>query len=217
MLCTVGAFAIWRRDVVLELGGFSSAFTCEDIEFTFRVHEHFRSAGKPYRIHSLPDTIGVTEGPNTVARLVSQRARWQRVIVETVWHYRRMLCNPRYGTVGLIGMPYYVLGEVLAPLFQMLALATIPLAAASGLLRWDELLRFIAILAFGSAIFTNAAILLQDRNLRTFAAADLPYLILLGPLDLLIYRPIIFFAQFKGLIDFLRGDRTWHKFARNRR
>lgn len=217
MLCSVGAFAIWRRDVVLEMGGFSTRFTCEDIEFTFRVHERFRSAGKPYRIHSLPDTVGVTEGPNTVARLVSQRARWQRVITETVWHYRRMLCNPRYGTVGMVGMPYYVLGEVMAPLFQVLALVTIPLAALSGLLRWDDFLRFLAILGFGTAIFTNAAILLQDRNLRSFAANDLPYLILLGPLDLILYRPIIFYAQVKGLIGFLRGERAWHKFARNSR
>lgn len=217
MLCSVGAFAIWRRDVVLDLGGFSREFTCEDIEFTFRVHERFRAMGRPYRVHSLPDTVGVTEGPNTVARLTSQRARWQRVIMETVWHYRRMLCNPRYGTVGLIGMPYYVLSEVMAPIFQVLAIVTIPLAAAAGLLRWDEFLRFVAILCFGSAIFTNAAILLQDRNLRSFAAADLPFLILLGPLDLLVYRPIIFYAQFKGLLGFLRGDREWHKFARNRR
>lgn len=217
MLCCVGAFSIWRRDVVLELGGFSRDFTCEDIEFTFRVHERFRSGGKPYRIHSLPDPVGVTEGPNSIASLVSQRARWQRVIVETVWHYRRMFCNPRYGTVGLVGMPYYVLGEVLAPVFQAIALITIPLAAATGLLRWDEFLRFVAILAFGNALFTNAAILLQDRNLRSFAATDLPYLILLGPLELFLYRPIMFYAQFKGLIAYLRGDRAWHKFARNRR
>ena len=110
-----------------------------------------------------------------------------------------------------------MLAEVLAPIFQMLALVTIPLAAASGLLRWDEFLRFCGVLAFGSAIFTNAAILLQDRNLRSFAAVDLPFLILLGPLDLFLYRPIIFYAQFKGFVDFLRGDRAWHKFARNRR
>jgi cellulose synthase/poly-beta-1,6-N-acetylglucosamine synthase-like glycosyltransferase len=217
MLCTVGAFAIWRRDVVLELGGFSSDFTCEDIEFTFRVHERFRRTGTPYRIHSLPDTVGITEGPNTIARLVSQRARWQRVIIETVWHYRRMLGNRRYGTVGLVGMPYYVLAEVLAPIVQVLALLTIPLAAASGLLRWDEFARFLAVLALGSAVFTNAAILLQDRTLRSFAASDLPFLILIGPFDLFLYRPIIFYAQFKGFVDFLRGDRSWHKFARNRR
>jgi hypothetical protein len=48
-------------------------------------------------------------------------------------------------------------------------------------------------------------------------AADRPYLILLSPLELLLYRPVIFYAQFKGVFGFLRSDRGWHKFQRNRR
>ena len=36
MLCAAGAFQIWRRDLVDELGGWSRDFTCEDIELTFR-------------------------------------------------------------------------------------------------------------------------------------------------------------------------------------
>jgi poly-beta-1,6-N-acetyl-D-glucosamine synthase len=217
MLCAVGAFALWRRDVLVELGGFSKNFTCEDIEFTFRVHEHFRAAGTPYRVYSLADPVGVTEGPDTIRALVSQRARWQRVITESVWHYRRMLLNRKYGTVGMIGMPYYVLAEVLAPVFQLLALLSIPLAAAAGLLRWEDFVRILLILAFGGALFTNLALLLQERSSRRFAVADLPYLLVLGPFELLLYRPVIFYAQIKGAIDFLRGDRRWNKFQRNKR
>jgi hypothetical protein len=44
--------------------------------------------------------------------------------------------------------------------------------------------------------------------LRNFAGRDLAFLILLGPLDLFLYRPITFYAQFKWLIDFLRGDQA---------
>ena len=217
MLCSVGAFAIWRRDVVLELQGFSRSFTCEDIEFTFRVHRHFRETGTPYCVHSLTDPVGVTEGPQSVRSLVSQRARWQRVIAETVWSYRGMLCNPRYGTVGCVGMPYYVAAEVLAPIFQLLAVIAVPVAAMAGVLRWDDFLRTLVILALGNGIFTSAAILLQERAFRTFSARDLPYMIALGPLELFLYRPFIMFAQVKGTIDFLFGDREWHKFERNRR
>jgi biofilm PGA synthesis N-glycosyltransferase PgaC len=217
MLCAPGAFAIWWRDVVLELGGFSKDFTCEDIEFTFRVHEHFRSSGKPYRVYSLADTVCITEGPGTLRTLVSQRARWQRVITETVWHYRRMLFHRKYGTVGMIGMPYYVFGEALAPFFQVLAILNVPVAAAAGLLVWEDFFRVVGILAFGGALYTTVGLFVQERAIRRFAARDLPYLILLTPLELILYRPVIFYAQFKGVFDFLRGDRGWHKFQRNRR
>src|SRR5438105_6924952 len=42
MLCTSGAFSLWRRDVFEQVGGFAKNFTCEDIEITFRVHELYR-------------------------------------------------------------------------------------------------------------------------------------------------------------------------------
>ena len=217
MLCSVGAFAIWRRDVVLELEGFSRSFTCEDIEFTFRVHEHFRSSGTPYAIHSMAETVGVTEAPQSIGSLVSQRARWQRVITETVWHYRHMLWNPRYGTVGFVGMSYYVAAEVLAPVFQVLAVLAVPIAIGSGVMHWGEFARVLAILALGGAMFTYAAFLLEERARHTFSAGDLGYMIMMAPFELMFYRPVIMFAQLKGTIDFLRGDRRWNKFKRNDR
>jgi len=132
MLCAIGAFQIWRRDLLEELGGFARGYTCEDIELTFRVHEKLRREKRPFRILCLPDSVGATEGPDTVRKLVSQRERWQRVILETLWAYRRMTLNPRYGTAGMLGLPYYILSEALAPLFETLALVT--LGAGVGLL-----------------------------------------------------------------------------------
>jgi poly-beta-1,6-N-acetyl-D-glucosamine synthase len=75
MLCASGGFHIWRRDVLEELGGYSLGFTCEDIELTFRAHERFLRDKSDYAVLSLPDSIGTTEGPDTVKKLVSQRER----------------------------------------------------------------------------------------------------------------------------------------------
>jgi glycosyltransferase involved in cell wall biosynthesis len=137
MLCSPGGFQIWRRDVLEEVGGYSTAFTCEDIELTFRVHERFLRERRDYRIHCLPDSIGVTEGPDSVAKLVAQRERWQRVINETVVHYRRMWFNPRYRTVGLIGTPFYLLTEVLSPAIELVALAALVASVALGVFELD--------------------------------------------------------------------------------
>jgi len=216
MLCSVGCFAIWRRDVVVELGGFSSEFTCEDIEFTFRVHEHFRRLRQPYRVIALSEAVGRTEGPDTFGRLVSQRARWQRVITETVWHYRKMMLNPRYGTVGLLGMPYYFIAEVLAPVFQAISVVILPLALWLGDVTLVEAVLFLLAVAFANGTLTNAALLLHGQGPRNSTMKALVRLILLGPLDVFYYRPFLFYAQVKGLIGFLRGDKAWHKFERNK-
>lgn len=214
MLCSVGAFAVWRRDVAVELGGFSGKFTCEDIEFTFRAHEHFLRNKRSYKILALSESVGRTEGPDTIGRLVSQRARWQRVISETLWHYRHMMLNPRYGTVGLLGLPFYVIVEVAAPVFQALALILIPLALWIGVPVRDLLMTLLAI-TLANGVLNNAALFLNDIEARSYRKRDLMLLILLGPLDLFTYRLVLFYAQMKGLIGFLRGDKSWHKFKRN--
>jgi hypothetical protein len=72
-------------------------------------------------------------------------------------------------------------------------------------------------MAFGTGIATSTAIYLHDASFRDYRLRDLIRLILLGPLDFFLFRPIIFYAQFKGAWGFFRGDRAWRKFERNKR
>lgn len=215
MLCSPGGFQIWRRDVLEEVGGYATDFTCEDIELTFRIHEKFRREERDYVIHCLPDTVGVTEGPTAVRSLVSQRERWQRVINETVVHYRRMWFNPRYGSVGMIGSPFYLLTEVLSPFVEIIGLATLALAVALGIFDIEIFLVALAAMAFVNAALTAGAVLLDDLQSRLYRRRDLARLLLLAPFDMLLYRPIITWARIKGTWGFLRGDKAWNKFERN--
>ena len=217
MLCTIGVFSIWRRDVVMEMGGFSPDFTCEDIEISFRAHYRYLRERRPYQILSLPDAVACTEGPSRVASLISQRARWQRVINETVWHYRSMILNPRYRTVGLIGMPYYILYEVLAPFFELLAWVTLPVAWWMGVMDWKGFFFYLGSMCFLTGALTNGVVLVQDIGSRTYRLHDLAMLMVLGLVEFLVYRPVISIARFKGTWDYLKGEKQWHKFERNRR
>ncbi len=217
MLCAIGAFQLWRRDLLEEVGGFSREFTCEDIELTFRVHELLRREERPYSILCLPDNVGITEAPDTVRNLVAQRERWQRVITETVWHYRRMFLDPRYGTVGMLGMPFYVLSEILAPLFELGALFSLPAALLLGVFDVQVFALLLLVIAFGNGVLSAAAILADDRQSRLYRHRDLARVLLLAPLDLFVYRPVIAWSRVKGAWRFLRRDKRWHKFERNRR
>ena len=215
MLCVSGGFGVWRRDVIMEMGGFSSSFTCEDIEMTFRIHEKFLREKRPYRILSLPGMVAQTEGPKSIRSLISQRARWQRVTMETVWDYRRMLGRQRYRSIGLVGMPYYLLFECLAPLFQILSLLTLIVAAVFGFLGWKVYVMFLGIMSFGTAIPTTVSVMLNDAGFRGYSMAALIRMLALGPLDFLLYRPIILYAGLRGFWEFLRKEKGWKKFERN--
>jgi cellulose synthase/poly-beta-1,6-N-acetylglucosamine synthase-like glycosyltransferase len=215
MLCAAGAFQIWRRDLVEELEGWSAEFTCEDIEFTFRAHRVLRERGRDYRIACLPDCVGVTEGPDSVRNLVSQRERWQRVILETCWANRRMWLNPRYGTVGMLGVPFYLLSEIVAPVFELLAVTTLAVGGIAGLIDWWEFAVLTLLVTFANSALTTGALLMLDLEARAYRAAGIARLLALMPLEMIVYRPVMAWARVKGTWRFFRGDRGWHKFERN--
>ena len=215
MLCAIGAFQIWRRDLLEELGGWSRDYTCEDIELTFRVHKVLRDQRRPYRVVCLPDRIGVTEGPDTVRKLVAQRERWQRVILETWWSYRGMCLNRRYGPVGLLGMPFYLLSEIVAPVFEVLAVATLFGGVVAGLVDWQLFAIVTLVITIANSVFSTGALAMVDQHQQVYRGRSIVRLLALMPLELLVYRPIMAWARIKGTWRFLRGDKGWHKFERN--
>ena len=215
MMCAAGAFQLWRRDVVEEHGGWSRDFTCEDIELTFRLHESLSRQQRPYRIVCLPDRVGATEGPDTVRSLIAQRERWQRVSLETWWTFRRMLLRPRYGRVGFLGMPCFLVTEILGPFFELAAFVIVGIGIARGIVAWDVLVWTTALVAALNASLNAGAILADDRQSRSYRVSTLVFLSLLAPVELVVYRPIMSCARVIGTVRYLRGDKGWHSFDRN--
>lgn len=215
MMCSPGAFAIWRRDLFSEIGPFDPGFSCEDIEFTYRVHEFFRRNKRRYQIASLPRLVAMTEGPDTVCHLIKQRARWQRVLLESVWAYRRMWFNPRYGTVGLVALPYNILFEALSPLMQALSLGLLLLLGGRGVLDGFAAAAMLAFAALIVASPSMLAVLIDNRQHRDYRTRDLLAMSLYSLLDLALFKPIVLLAGLKGSFDFLRGKKGWDKFERN--
>jgi cellulose synthase/poly-beta-1,6-N-acetylglucosamine synthase-like glycosyltransferase len=206
-----GAFSIWRRDVVLELGGMTRDTTHEDIEFTFRVHEHFRRRREPYLISTLPDSVVWTEAPHRWRDLYQQRKRWQRVVLECVWRYRRMIANPKYGEVGTITMPYMLVFEALGPLVELAALALAIVLFLQGALA-PLVFAFFLIAATALVALTRiAAIALDSALYHRFTPAAVLRLSLVALLELFLYRPVILMARLMAIPEFLMGRKTWER------
>ena len=103
---TPGPFSIFRRKIFLEVGGFDRASLVEDQEIALRLQK----AG--YRINSSLDTDIYTEAPHNFLELLKQRTRWQR---GGFWNSMKYLdlIHPRYGDLGLIIIPFGVVGYLL--------------------------------------------------------------------------------------------------------
>jgi cellulose synthase/poly-beta-1,6-N-acetylglucosamine synthase-like glycosyltransferase len=212
-----GAFSIWRRDVIIDLGGMTHETTHEDIEFTFRAHEHYRRHRLPYRLTALADAIVWTEAPHRWADLYQQRKRWQRVVFECVWRYRRMIGNPRYGEFGTITMPYMLVFEAAGPFVEAAALLLVVLLHLVGVLSPLHLALF---LIFSSALvaLTRIVSIIADALLyRRFPPRAVLILSGVALLELFLYRPIILIAGIMAFPEFVTGRRTWERARREAR
>lgn len=91
-----GAFGLFRRQLAVEVGGYSSGTVGEDMELVVKFHRHLRDTGRAYRIEFMPEPVCWTQAPHDLRTLGRQRARWQRGALETFFKHKNMLFNPRY-------------------------------------------------------------------------------------------------------------------------
>ena len=157
-----GAFGLFRRDVVVEVGGLEPGTIGEDFELVMRIHKRLRDEGRDYRIEFVPEPVSWTEVPVTAKVLRNQRRRWHRGLWETLWAYRSMLFRPRYGRVGWVALPYYWLFELLAPLLELLGIVIVPLALLLGVVDVPFAVLFL-VLAYGYAVLVTLAAMVVDE------------------------------------------------------
>ncbi|KRE35542.1 glycosyltransferase [Janibacter sp. Soil728] len=163
-----GAFGIFRRDVLVEVGGLDPSSIGEDFELVLRVHKHMRRERRDYRVQFVSEPICWTEVPETATVLRKQRRRWHRGLWETLWAYRSMFLNPRYGKVGMIAIPYYWLFELLAPLLELFGLVLVVLGTVLGVVDVGYFMLFMAV-AYGYAILvTLAAMTVEELSFHKY-------------------------------------------------
>lgn len=210
-----GAFGLFKRQLVLEVGGYSHGTVGEDMELVVKLHRLLRERKQPYRIEFIPEPVCWTEAPDSLTILGRQRARWQRGALETFFKHRDMLFNPRYGRIGFLGFGQILIVDILGPIVEVFGYLLMPLLWALGLLAVEYLLAFLAI-TFTFGIFVSVAtLILEEVELRRFPhARDLAVLTLVSVLENFTYRQISNLWRVRGFWQFLRKQQGWGEMTR---
>jgi peptidoglycan-N-acetylglucosamine deacetylase len=116
-----GAVGAWRREAILQAGGYTNDTMAEDMDLTWRI----RRIG--YRIENDTDAIGYTEAPDTFVGLFRQRFRWAFGTLQSLWKHRRAV--GRYGWFGRLALPslwlFQVAFQALSPVVDLEILWTL--------------------------------------------------------------------------------------------
>jgi cellulose synthase/poly-beta-1,6-N-acetylglucosamine synthase-like glycosyltransferase len=205
-----GAFGIFNREALIEIGGYRHDTVGEDLEIVTRLRRHMYEQKRPHRIAFVPEVVCWTEAPETLEGLRNQRSRWQQGALETLVRHRRMLGNPRYGRVGLIGMPLMVIEDVLGPPLELIGYLLIPICYALGLLAPELALSFLCLtFVFGTAISVGTLALEERQLRRTSSAKGLSRLALAALFENFGYRQVNLVYRLRGIWKFWRGDTAW--------
>ena len=211
-----GAFGVFRRDVLVEVGGLREGSLGEDFELVMRLHKHLRDQGRDYRIEFVAEPVCWTEVPTTARVLRRQRRRWHRGLWETLWAYRAVLGRLRYGRVGLIALPWFWLFELLAPVLELAGLVLVVLGVALGVVNVAYFWLFVAV-AYGYAILvTLAAMIIEEMSFPKYRRwRDLGAALLACVVENLGYRQATAWWRTEGWWASLRGRaRVWGTMTR---
>jgi len=63
-----GAFGIFQRDLVKQVGGFRTHAVGEDLDLVIRLHRHLQEEGRPYHINFIPILPAGRRRPQTWLR-----------------------------------------------------------------------------------------------------------------------------------------------------
>ena len=215
LLLISGAFGVYRKSAVVDVGGYDSSTDTEDLELVMALHAVYRERNKPYRIVFVPDPVCWTEVPGNWRMLRRQRNRWHRGMLQSLSRYRRMIFNPRYGIMGMVVLPYFLIFETMGPFIETLGYVSVPLAWALGLLNTKFfLLFFVLAVAFG-VFLSVAAILLEEISYRRYPSwGDLWKLLFCGVAENFGFRQTLAVFKIQAFWEYLRGLRRWGKLER---
>jgi len=201
-----GACALWRKNVLVAVGGYAVNTIWEDMEITVRIHHYLRAFGTPYRIAFVPAGVCWTHVPETLAELAAQRKSWQRHLTETLWIHRKLVFSTYGGLFGWFALPAIILTEFLAPLWLFGGLSFVIAAAWLGILSASAQLALLAIVFSFTLLKVAFAFVLDEVSYRTHSPGDVWALFWAALWEQVGYRQLSAAWSLIGTLQFFAGS-----------
>jgi cellulose synthase/poly-beta-1,6-N-acetylglucosamine synthase-like glycosyltransferase len=210
-----GAFGLFRRSALVQVGGYTHGTVGEDMELIVKLHRYFREKNEPYNILFVPDPVCWTEAPESLAVLRRQRTRWQRGLCEVLWLHRDMLFRPRFGRIGWLGLPMFVLFDIIGPFLDLAGLFVIPLAWYFDLLSFQFMLAYFSlVLLYGVFLSMMALVMAELVIFKTTRKRDMVALALAAIGENVGYRQLNLLWRIEGIWQFFRRKKGWGEMPR---
>ena len=165
-----GALGLFRKETVIELGGYSLDTVGEDMELVMRIRQRAAKLKCLARISYDKEASCYTELPWNIIDWVKQRIRWTVGLSEVLWKYRSVLTDKEYSVAEKITFLYYLLLERYIAHIEMASMIACFLCGASecalALIQITIMLQFLLSIAGSYQTILNS-IKSSNHRMRT--------------------------------------------------
>jgi cellulose synthase/poly-beta-1,6-N-acetylglucosamine synthase-like glycosyltransferase len=209
LLLISGAFAGFRRERVVAVGGFDPACLVEDYELIHRMRRHAQQQGLAWRFRVLGDAQARTEAPGSIGAFLRQRRRWFGGFLQTQYWYRAMVGDARLGWLGVLMLPVKAI-DTLQPLYGLTAFFLLLFYIASG--RLNIVMPVAALIGLKIAIdlgFHLWSVHLYRRWVGDATRASLGWALAAALVEPFTFQLLRHSGAALGWASFLTGQREW--------
>ena len=215
LLIVSGAFGLFRKQTVIDVGGYKRNTIGEDMEIVVRIHRYMRKHRKKYKVKFNEFSICWTQGPMSVQDIRSQRRRWQIGLMDTLISHIGMTFNPFYGVVGLFSVPYNWIFELLGAVVEVIGYFLIPFTLIMGELNmFFFIIYFLLSVALGVILSEGCLVLEQYTHRAAMNAKQSIAISIYAVLENFGYRQMITLFRVEGIIKYRKLRKSWGKIKR---
>lgn len=209
LMLVSGAFGMYPRKRMIEVGGFDPKSIGEDLELCMRLRMHMEDQKLPYKVVYIPETLCWTEAPPDYKIFIKQRDRWARGLWDTLKKHRKLFLNPKYRQMGIFYYPYWLFFEFGAPIVEALGLIVIIVSTIFGWINWHSAILLFGLVYILGCIFSTAAIFMYVRSFDHYKQPkQIIELLLAAYLEPFLFHPVLVYGQLKGYYKNLFGIKS---------
>lgn len=211
-----GAVGAWRKQAIIEVGGYPPETLAEDQDLTIAVQR----AG--WHVSYDQSAIAWTEAPQSLRQLARQRFRWAFGTIQCIWKHKRVMADGWPRGLAFLGLPQAIIFQLMfalvSPIIDLALIinifSTVTSIQEHGYTAMKGDLHRVALfwILFAAIDITAGliAIALEKRENWRLMAWLIPQRI--------VYRQIMYYVVIKALVQALRGPRVgWSSIARSGR
>ena len=215
LLIVSGAFGVFKKDIILKIGGYSEDTIGEDMELIIKVHKYMRQEKKDYRIFFVPDPVCWTQAPEDIKSLKSQRIRWHRGLMDSLFNHKDMFLNPKYGIIGIIGIPYFWIVEMFGPGIEVLGYISVFISYLLGVLNYEFAIIFFIFAVLYGVFISIGSVMLEENNFMKYdKVSDYVRMVFYAVIENFGYRQLNALWRASAFIGYKRKQNKWGEIAR---